>query len=97
LDRQALPAPVSERASEDAVVLPRTETEAVLAGIWSSVLGMADVGVQDNFFAVGGQSLLAIQVISRIRSLFGVQVPVRALFEAPTIAELGGEVERAQR
>jgi acyl-CoA synthetase (AMP-forming)/AMP-acid ligase II/acyl carrier protein len=89
VDRKALPAP--QKKSSDLVeqfVAPRTETEAKLTAIWSEVLQMSPIGVQDNFFALGGHSLMAIQVISRVRDRFGIEMPLRTLFENPTIAEL---------
>jgi acyl carrier protein len=66
-------------------VEPRTETEAILAGIWAEVLGLDRVGVADNFFELGGHSLLATQVISRACARFELQIPLKALFEEPTL------------
>jgi amino acid adenylation domain-containing protein len=94
LDRRALPAP--ERAAAEHVA-PRTESEAILAGIWAEVLRVGRVGATDDFFALGGHSLLATRVISRVRAAFGVEPTVRALFEAPTLAELARAVEGMQR
>ncbi len=71
-----------------AYVAPRDETEAKLAGMWQEILGIEPVGIFDEFFDLGGHSLLAMQVISRVRAAFGVELPLRALFEAPTIAAL---------
>jgi acyl-coenzyme A synthetase/AMP-(fatty) acid ligase/acyl carrier protein len=96
LDRKALPAP--ELASrEETYVAPRTPVEEVLAGIWAEVLRLERVGVEESFFELGGHSLLATRVVSRIRAVFGVELPLRALFEAPKIAELAGRVEEMRR
>ncbi|MEW5931565.1 MAG: amino acid adenylation domain-containing protein, partial [Gemmatimonadota bacterium] len=92
VDRRALPAP-DRGTAPDAYTAPRTPAEEVLAGIWAEVLGVETVGVEDNFFALGGHSLLATQVISRVRAAFGVEVPLKALFEAPTVAGLAGRIE----
>jgi amino acid adenylation domain-containing protein len=94
LDRQALPAPDQTRPSMgEAFVAPRTPTEELLAGIWAHVLGVESVGLHDNFFALGGHSLRVMQVISRLRQAFQVNVPLRALFDAPTVASLARHVE----
>ncbi|WP_447980435.1 amino acid adenylation domain-containing protein [Candidatus Nitrospira bockiana] len=98
VDRRALPAPEDE-AQHHRRVAPRTPTEEILAGIWTDVLGRPGVGAHDHFFELGGHSLLATQVISRIRAAFQVELPLRSLFEHPTIAALAQavETERAQR
>ncbi|HEY0410390.1 MAG TPA: amino acid adenylation domain-containing protein, partial [Candidatus Dormibacteraeota bacterium] len=90
-DRRALAriAPESDAAGAGAgFTAPRDETEALLAGIWAEVLGLERVGVEDDFFRLGGHSLLATQVASRVRLALGVEIPVRQLFEARTVASL---------
>jgi amino acid adenylation domain-containing protein len=92
LDRKALPAP--EMAPDDArYVAPRTPTEAVLAGAWAQLLGLERLGVQDDVFQLGAESLVATRVVARIREVFGVELTVRAVFEAPTVARLAERVE----
>jgi len=96
LDVRALPAP-EYGAAEDRYEAPRTPVMEVLAGIWSEVLRVARVGVRDDFFALGGHSLLATRVASRVRSIFSVELPLRALFEGRTVAVLAGAVEALRR
>jgi acyl carrier protein len=75
---------------------PRNEVEANLAEIWRELLGLERVGMEQNFFELGGHSLLAMQVMARIRRSFAMELAVRSIFEAPTIAGLAMEVEKAQ-
>ena len=98
IDRAALPAPDSARPELDReYVAPRNANEEIVAGIWTEILGVAQVGVHDNFFELGGHSLLATQVMSKVRQSFSVDVPLRALFEHPTVAGLTEQIAQAQR
>jgi acyl-coenzyme A synthetase/AMP-(fatty) acid ligase/acyl carrier protein len=97
VNRRALPAPSRNRTGPaDSYVAPRTAVEEVVAGIWAEALVVERVGVNDNFFSSGGHSLLATQVVSRIRSALGMEIPVRSLFEYPTVAELAERIEAVQ-
>jgi amino acid adenylation domain-containing protein len=96
LDRRALPAPEAAPARER----PRgggTPVEEVLAAIWADVLRVEQVGVDDNFFHLGGHSLLATTVVARVQETLGVRLPLSALFQSPTVAELGARVESLRR
>ncbi len=83
LDRKALPAPTRERQASYRA--PRNEREALLAALWAQLLGVEQVGLDDNFFELGGHSLTATRLVSRLRSSLGLEVPVRALFQHPTL------------
>jgi amino acid adenylation domain-containing protein len=85
VDRNKLPAPDQTRAATAEYTAPRTSVEMQLAAIWQEVLGVERVSINDNFFDLGGHSLLATQVISRVRESFRIKLPLRALFEAPTV------------
>ncbi|MEW5926516.1 MAG: amino acid adenylation domain-containing protein [Gemmatimonadota bacterium] len=90
LDRRALPAPGS---GAEGYAAPRTATEAALAGIWAEVLKTERVGIHDDFFALGGHSLLATRVASRVGEALGTEVPLRLLFEHPTLEGLAERVD----
>ncbi|HXW54792.1 MAG TPA: non-ribosomal peptide synthetase [Candidatus Cybelea sp.] len=95
LDRAALPDPDSSNSLPvDNFVAPSTPIEEWLSSVLAPLLGIEQIGVEDNFFMLGGHSLLGTQVIARVRDAFGVELSLRALFDAPTIAALGAEVER---
>jgi amino acid adenylation domain-containing protein len=94
IDRQALPPPNQSRPElETPFVAPRTAVETVLTGIWAEVLGVERVGIHDDFFELGGHSLLATQVVSRLHGVFRVELPLRSILEAPTVAALAEQIE----
>jgi amino acid adenylation domain-containing protein len=97
IDRAVLPAPDADNTLRDGeIVAPRGEVETEVAAILSSLLGVEQVSAQDNFFLLGGHSLLGTQLIVRVRDVFGVELSLRTLFDAPTIADLAVEIERAR-
>ncbi|MCA1579632.1 MAG: amino acid adenylation domain-containing protein, partial [Acidobacteria bacterium] len=96
VDRKALPDPGAVGREEREYVGPRNAVEEVLSGIWAEVLKQEQVGVHDNFFELGGHSLLATQLMSRVRTSFAVELPLRALFQQPTIAGLALSIETAR-
>jgi acyl carrier protein len=97
INYRALPPPAEVREQvRRAAVPPRTATERRLAGLFARVLGLEEVGVFDSFFELGGHSLLATQLVSRARAAFGVELPLRSLFELPTVAGLASELDRRQ-
>jgi aryl carrier-like protein len=92
VDRRRLPTPSARRDLADAPVPPSTPVEQTLAELWAAVLGVDAVGVQDDFFGLGGDSLLAIRLIGRVRAAFPVDFTLAALFEAPTVAAAAARV-----
>ncbi len=92
VDRAALPDPAADPV-RDAHVAPRTPAEELLAGVWAETLRVERVGAHDDFFALGGHSLAATGMISRVRAAFGVEVPLRAVFEAPVLSALAERIE----
>lgn len=97
LDRKALPSPDTARpARAGGYRAPRCEIEKVLVGLWAEILRLERVSIDDDFFDLGGHSLLATQLISRIRGAFGLDLPLRSLFESPTAANYAEYVEAVQ-
>jgi acyl carrier protein len=98
LDRKALPAPDSQ-TQETKYLAPRNETEQQLVAMWTELLGLdtdqQKIGVHDDFFALGGHSLVAMQVVSRITHAMDIQLPLEALFDAPTVARLAESVSKS--
>ena len=95
IDRAALPKPELVNPQSPSFVAPITPIQEMLATIWAQILGLEQVGSQDNFFELGGHSLLATQLLSQVRTTLGVELPLRSVFEAPTLEELGEYIERA--
>ncbi|WP_016952818.1 non-ribosomal peptide synthetase [Anabaena sp. PCC 7108] len=92
IDYRALPAPNFSANQSNNYIAPRTATEEILADIWNQVLKLETISINDNFFELGGHSLLATQVISRIRQTFNLEIPLRLLFEYPTISQLSSQI-----
>lgn len=96
VDRRRLPEPEGVRPElRENYVAPTTRLEELVAGIWAEVLGLERVGINDNFFDLGGHSLIATQVMVRVRRMTDVELPLRVLFEGPTVAKLAAEIEAA--
>jgi acyl carrier protein len=94
IDRRALPAPDTERpALAETFIAPGTPAETRLASIWTKLLGINRIGINDSYFELGGDSLLATQLLSQVRSVFEVELPLVELFRHPTLAELAALIE----
>ncbi len=94
VDRRALPEPTKPKADALESTNP---VEEILVGIWREVLGLSHVGIRENFFELGGHSLLATLLLARVRKVFQIELPLRLLFESPTIAQLGQSIQSALR
>nr|QLK00781.1 amino acid adenylation domain-containing protein [Micromonospora carbonacea] len=94
LDRAALPAPAAPAAVDDAYVAPRTDAEALVAEVYADILGVEKVGAADDFFALGGNSLRGMRAMARIRAEVDVDLPMRALFGSPVVADLAAQIEK---
>jgi amino acid adenylation domain-containing protein len=97
VDWKALPRPQRTESKAGEPARPRGHVQEAVVGIWSEILGVAGIGVGESFFELGGHSLLATRVLSRVRAAFGVELPVRVLFEAPTVAGLAERIEGVLR
>jgi acyl carrier protein len=97
VDRKALPAPDNDRAELiREYIAPRNPVEEMIANLWAETLGVERVGMNDNFFDLGGHSLMATQIVTRLKKSFHVDIPLRNLFEAPTVANLALSIAEAQ-
>ena len=95
VDRQALPIPDLTRPErENPYVAPRTPTEKLVADIWAEVLRVEEVGVHDNFLELGGHSLFATQIVSRLRDALNMELPLHCFFETSTVAGLARTIEK---
>jgi len=94
VDRKALPLPATASVSTQPSAAPQDEFQARLVGIWQSVLGRKDIGIEDNFFEMGGYSILAARLMHRIGQTLGTTLPLALLFQAPTIATLSAMLQR---
>ena len=98
VDRRALPAPDTSRPEIDAdYAAPRNPIQEVLAGIWSELLGVERVGIDDDFFQLGGHSLLVAKLAARVRQVFGIELSLVEVFKKPTVTELADAIEKAER
>ncbi len=95
INPKALPAPDGEIGREDEYVAPRTEVEQTLTNIWAEFLPVTKISIHDNFFDLGGNSLSVVQIVSRIREAFEVDIPIKNLFEEPTIINLAKIIENS--
>jgi len=97
VDRRALPAPGAGRGEAEAsCVAPRSPVESEIVRLWEELLGISPIGIHDDFFALGGHSLLITRLASRLRESFGVDLPLRTLFGAPTVVEMSRAILESQ-
>ncbi|NET13338.1 MAG: amino acid adenylation domain-containing protein, partial [Okeania sp. SIO1H6] len=94
IDRKVLPAPDIDLTNTDEYIPPQTPTQEILAKIFAEILEVTKIGIHDNFFNLGGHSLLATQVISRIRQSLAIEIPLKTLFESPTVEQLDKSIEQ---
>ncbi|HNJ40870.1 MAG TPA: amino acid adenylation domain-containing protein, partial [Acidobacteriota bacterium] len=96
VDRKALPEPVATTEALEEIALPQTQTEEILAALWAEVLGLEQVDIHTSFFDLGGHSLLATQVLSRMKETFEVTLPLRVMFENPTVVAIATAIDEAR-
>jgi acyl carrier protein len=97
VDRRALMAVDLDKIDQEIIfVAPRSSAEELVAKIWATVLKLNRIGINNNFFDLGGHSLLAIQIVSQIRELFDIDLPLRVVFESPTVAEMAAVITEYQ-
>jgi amino acid adenylation domain-containing protein len=92
IDRRALPDPRTRARKENEYVAPRNDREKKITEIWQSILEVPQIGIHDTFFSLGGHSLMAIRVVARMRKEFQIEIPLRMLFEHPTVAKLAAAI-----
>ncbi|HYO56341.1 non-ribosomal peptide synthetase [Archangium sp.] len=97
VDRKALPPPGENRAEVESYVAPRNPNEELLAGIWAELLDVEKVGIHDNFFDLGGHSLLSVGILYHVRAIFDVELAIRDIFEQPTVAELVEKIAASRK
>lgn len=97
IDRKALPAPDFSEELNNNYVAPQSNTERVICGVWEDVLGMAQIGIHDSFFSIGGNSLTAMEIIGRMQEKTGVRVQLHLLFEQPTIHEIAALIDEQSK
>jgi acyl carrier protein len=94
VDRAALPSPADNRPEmESSFVAPQSEVESRLAGLWAQTLNLKRVGIHDNFFDLGGNSVPAVQIVAKINRTFEIDFPLRSFFEAPTVTAQAALIE----
>jgi amino acid adenylation domain-containing protein len=97
VDHRALPPPGENRVEVESYVAPRNQNEELLAGLWAELLGVGKVGIHDNFFDLGGHSLLSVKLLSRVRAVFDVEISILDIFEQPTVAQLMEKIAASRR
>ena len=97
IDKKALPDFDAGEQTKETYVAPRTETEKAVADIWQSVLKLDRVGIEDNFFDIGGHSLIAVQIMTRIEKKIGKKIPIAKLFQYPTVSSLSGFITKEEK